>query len=180
MRIDVFSMTVGSNLTTLASPGLEIGCPATGFPKPVIQWYREGTPVKLGMMLNVDEGTGTLFILSISHRKGGTYTCVATNVLGSDSASSLITVLGMKIDIFLRFLPILWSYISYLLCFFVHLIGLSAITIIYQLLDVLSQLYGAHSKRCAYQKKRGLRGVLNMREKQILTSVIEIQKENWG
>ncbi|XP_068741513.1 hemicentin-1-like isoform X2 [Montipora capricornis] len=93
MRIDVFSMTVGSNLTTLASPGLEIGCPATGFPKPAIQWYREGTPVKLSMMLNVDEDTGTLFILSISHRKGGTYTCVATNVLGSDSASSLITVL---------------------------------------------------------------------------------------
>ena len=25
-----------------------------------------------------------------------------------------------------------------------------------------------------------LRGLLNMREKQILTSVIEIQKENWG
>ena len=24
------------------------------------------------------------------------------------------------------------------------------------------------------------RGLLNMREKQILTSVIEIQKENWG
>ena len=25
-----------------------------------------------------------------------------------------------------------------------------------------------------------LRGLLNMRKKQILTSVIEIQKENWG
>ena len=25
-----------------------------------------------------------------------------------------------------------------------------------------------------------LRGLLNMREKQILTSVIEVQKENWG
>ena len=25
-----------------------------------------------------------------------------------------------------------------------------------------------------------LRGLLNMREKQIITSVIEIQKENWG
>ena len=32
----------------------------------------------------------------------------------------------------------------------------------------------------AYQSKAFLRGLLNMREKQILTSITEIQKENWG
>ena len=46
------------------------------------------------MMLNVDEDTGTLFTLSISHRKGGEFTCKASNPLGSDSASSFVTVLG--------------------------------------------------------------------------------------
>ena len=97
MRIDIFAITVGSNLTTLASSGLEISCPATGFPKPVIQWYREGVPVQSGMMLNVDEDTGTLFTLSISHRKGGMFTCEASNTLGSDIASSVITVLGRNI-----------------------------------------------------------------------------------
>ena len=97
MRIDFFAITVGSNLTTLASSGLEISCPATGFPKPVIRWYREGVPVQSGMMLNVDEDTGILFTLSISHRKGGTFTCEASNTLGSDKASSVIAVLGRNI-----------------------------------------------------------------------------------
>lgn len=46
------------------------------------------------MMLNVDEDTGTLFTLSISHRKGGEFTCIASNALGLDSASSFVTVLG--------------------------------------------------------------------------------------
>ena len=95
MRIDFFAITIGTNLTTLASSGLEISCPASGFPTPVIQWYREGVPVQPGMMLNVDKDTGTLFTLSISHRKGGTFTCEASNALGSDSASSVVTVLGM-------------------------------------------------------------------------------------
>ena len=94
LRIDFFAITIGTNLTTLASSGLEISCPATGFPKPSIQWYREGVPLEPGMMLNVDEDTGTLFTLSISHRKGGTFTCKASNALGSDSASSFVTVLG--------------------------------------------------------------------------------------
>ena len=98
MRIGIFSMTIGSTLTTLASSGVEISCPATGFPKPIIQWYREGVPVESSMMLTIDEDTGTLFTLSISRRKGGTFTCEARNVLGSDSVSSHVKVLGMDIS----------------------------------------------------------------------------------
>ena len=97
MKIDFFAIKIGSNLTTLASSGLEISCPATGFPKPSIQWYREGSPVQPGMTLNVDEERGTLFTLSISYRKEGTFTCEARNALGSDSASSLVTVLGKTV-----------------------------------------------------------------------------------
>lgn len=108
MRIDIFSMTIGSNLTTLASSGVEISCPATGFPKPVIQWYREGVPVRSSMMLTIDEDTGTLFTLSISHRKGGTFTCEARNVLGSKSVSSHVIVLGMRMDISSDFLNTLF------------------------------------------------------------------------
>lgn len=98
MRIGIFSMTIGSNLTTLASSGVEISCPATGFPKPVIQWYRKDVPVESSMMLTIDEDTGTLFTLSISRRKGGTFICEARNVLGSDSVSSHVKVLGMDIS----------------------------------------------------------------------------------
>lgn len=94
LKIDFFAITIGTNLTTLASSGLEISCPVTGFPKPAIQWYREGVPVEPGMMLSVDEFTGTLFTLSISHRKGGTFTCKASNALGTDSALSFVSVLG--------------------------------------------------------------------------------------
>ena len=50
------------------------------------------------MMLNVDEDTGTLFTLSISHRKGGEFTCIASNALGLDSASSFVTVLGENVS----------------------------------------------------------------------------------
>lgn len=97
MNIDIFEIKIGSNLTTLASSGLEISCPTTGFPKPTIQWYREGVPVQLSLMLNVEEDTGTLYSLSISHRKGGRFTCEASNALGSVRASSFITVLGREI-----------------------------------------------------------------------------------
>ena len=37
-----------------------------------------------------------------------------------------------------------------------------------------------HLRTVPTNSKVFLRGLLNMREKQILTSVIEIQKENWG
>ena len=94
MEIDFFTITIGSNLTTLASSGLEIKCPAYGFPKPVIRWYRQGIPVEPGVTLKVDNDTGTLATLSIFHGKGGTFTCKATNVKGSVNASSVVTVLG--------------------------------------------------------------------------------------
>ena len=94
MAIDFLAITIGSNLTTLANSGLEISCPTTGFPKPFIQWYRDGNPVQPGMMLNVDQETGSLFTLSISYRKGGTFTCEARNALGSDRASSFLAVRG--------------------------------------------------------------------------------------
>lgn len=94
MTIDFLAITVGSNLTTLANSGLEISCPTTGFPKPSIQWYRHGNPVQPSMMLTVDQETGSLFLLSISYRKGGMFTCEASNALGSDRASSLVTVRG--------------------------------------------------------------------------------------
>lgn len=94
MAIDFLAITVGSNVTTLADSGLEISCPTSGFPKPFIQWYRHGNPVQPGMMLTVDQETGSLFILSISYRKGGMFTCEASNALGSDRASSLVAVRG--------------------------------------------------------------------------------------
>lgn len=116
MRIDFFAITIGTNLTTLASSGLEISCPASGFPKPTIQWYREGVPVEPSMMLNVDEDTGTLFTMSISYRKRGTFACKASNALGSVSASSFISVLGKKL-IFSSLLRWKWVFASNRTCF---------------------------------------------------------------
>ena len=94
LRVKHVAITIGSALTIMASSGIEVLCPAAGFPKPTIKWYRNDMLLSSGMEMVIDSESGKLTLVSISHRKSGTFTCVASNVLGNASASSEIRIVS--------------------------------------------------------------------------------------
>ena len=62
-----------------------ITCKSEGLPEPSYRITRDGTVVSTGKMY---------FISEAAMNDEGTYTCIATNKLGSDSASAYLAVTG--------------------------------------------------------------------------------------
>ena len=71
---------------------MQLSCPSDGAPKPVLTWLRNGEP--LTAENGVEENSAVLSITELSVDEQGRYTCTASNVLGSDSGSSYLSVLG--------------------------------------------------------------------------------------
>ena len=78
-------------------------CQATGEPVPTISWYFNGTPVDVTntmkyttsmMSLNTTTISNTLTIMSVESSDVGIYTCIAINVVSSDTISAILTVNG--------------------------------------------------------------------------------------
>ncbi|KAG6454119.1 hypothetical protein O3G_MSEX008521 [Manduca sexta] len=64
---------------------LMIKCRATGHPKPVITWKKDGKNIASGTpWYDIDE-QGTLLIKNVDMESSGTYVCQADNILGRDS-----------------------------------------------------------------------------------------------
>ncbi|KAK7078503.1 hypothetical protein SK128_000025, partial [Halocaridina rubra] len=74
-------------------------CPALGSPQPLITWTKDGSPLEglLGTGLDgrveLGDGGRRLRVLEALESDSGTYTCVAENLGGKDSAQYNITVL---------------------------------------------------------------------------------------
>lgn len=65
-------------------------CRATGEPKPVISWYRDGLPVVGSNRINISE-TGYLTIANLDRNSdSGLYTCVASSKTGKSTWSSFL------------------------------------------------------------------------------------------
>ena len=65
-------------------------CQASGQPTPTITWQKAFSPLPRKKTTAVN---GTLTISNIEKADGGAYACVATNLLGEDSAVAQVTVL---------------------------------------------------------------------------------------
>ena len=78
---------------------LTIHCPVKGIPKPEVSWKFEGKDIKQisGVNVMVDKSGGGLMIVEVNKLIAGKVSCVAKNILGSASASSLIKIQGNKI-----------------------------------------------------------------------------------
>ena len=78
-------------MTVKEKQNVTLPCKATGFPPPVITWYKDG--------YKIDEKTKHfnkrhLEIMNILYKEHGIYTCTAENLLGRVQLSVNITVNG--------------------------------------------------------------------------------------
>ena len=84
-----------SNFTTEERNNVSLPCYPTGFPTPVVTWYKNGEALD-GDQYNA--ATGLLTFSSILFADRGLYKCEARNFLGFDYATVEITVEGKVED----------------------------------------------------------------------------------
>ena len=77
-------VTIGASLTTLDGNNVTLKCEARGTPAPRLSWTKDGVAV--------EGGGDSLLIEDIQSDDTGSYTCTATNLLGSSSDTSIIAV----------------------------------------------------------------------------------------
>lgn len=84
---------------------------ATGYPKPEMMWYKDGSPVARVFRI----GRWALKFTKALSTDSGNYTCVATNILGSASHSWMLIVDGMLYSLYLfqLFLKKILQYFMY-------------------------------------------------------------------
>ena len=82
---------------------IQFVCQAIGVPVPYIRWYFNGVMVNLSdsskyinssMYLNKSIIESTLNIINAESSDVGTYTCEATNIIGIDNTSGVLSVNG--------------------------------------------------------------------------------------
>ena len=75
-----------------------IQCTFEGLPAPTVSWSRDGTMLTNGandITITTDNNSSTLTITTVTSGGAGNYTCMVSNILGSDMASSLLQVQGV-------------------------------------------------------------------------------------
>ena len=95
------------NQTVVRNEPVTLDCRAYGSPSPIIEWFKDGEPVKMGpqdptshRMLLPD---GSLFFLRAMQNKkeqdGGTYWCVASNSEGVARSKNATLDIACKFDV---------------------------------------------------------------------------------
>ncbi|XP_008419006.1 vascular endothelial growth factor receptor kdr-like isoform X2 [Poecilia reticulata] len=82
-----------TNLDVNSSRTLVLDCFASGVPRPLIRWYKNGVEVEESPGVSLREN-GTLIIERVKKDDEGRYECVAQNAEGFAKTSAVITVLG--------------------------------------------------------------------------------------
>lgn len=81
-----YRATIGSNITTVIGNNITFVCVAEGLPRPDVSWW------KGDLDLNVNE---TSYVVYASYTNAtGVYSCEASNLGGTFTTSSAVTVLG--------------------------------------------------------------------------------------
>uniref|UniRef100_A0A803V9X1 Myosin light chain kinase, smooth muscle n=1 Tax=Ficedula albicollis TaxID=59894 RepID=A0A803V9X1_FICAL len=85
-----------------ASEGQEIKFKSkvSGKPKPDVEWFKEGRPIKAGEDVEIydEDGIHCLWIKKACLRDSGSYSCTAVNPKGQTSSSWLLTVRRPKVE----------------------------------------------------------------------------------
>ena len=84
-------------------------CQATGEPVPFIEWYYNGAKVNttsflkysLSSPISPNYADSTLIVLNVTSMDTGTYTCNATNVVGSAVSKAQLRINGWHLFIFI-------------------------------------------------------------------------------
>ena len=70
----------------------KLSCRVEGVPEPDIQWEKDGVPVTNENFPNVIFAKDSLLLSGVSREDEGTWTCVASNIAGSDSISHQLAI----------------------------------------------------------------------------------------
>uniref|UniRef100_A0A8D0P964 Hemicentin-1 n=1 Tax=Sus scrofa TaxID=9823 RepID=A0A8D0P964_PIG len=73
---------------------VDLPCSAQGTPLPVITWFKGGSAVLTDGLQHISHPDGTLGIKQVTLSDAGVYTCVATNIAGSDETEITLHVQG--------------------------------------------------------------------------------------
>ena len=91
-----------TNQTINEGDNLVLACQVCGKPTPSITW--EGPPASTPLRadqrvrtVEKENGMARLEIVGIQQEEKGEYTCIATNAIGSQTSSALVTVRGMSV-----------------------------------------------------------------------------------
>lgn len=88
-----YTTKVGGTINGFPGTPITIKCIVTGEPSPIIKWLKDGVDVKLGPRTFIDTER-SLVISKTVRDDSGRYTCIATNLVGSDSADTAINMLS--------------------------------------------------------------------------------------
>lgn len=86
------SVTLVPTYTILSGRNASLDCGALGNPPPFVRWFQNAAPLSSGGRF-VIASNGSLLVVGVALRDAGNYTCMATNTLGSASATTALVVL---------------------------------------------------------------------------------------
>ncbi|XP_038063967.1 hemicentin-1-like isoform X2 [Patiria miniata] len=72
---------------------VELFCPAAGFPRPTVTWFKNGLPISTNELNQYITDQGSLVITFANEEDSGTYTCMVSNKAGSTELEISLYVL---------------------------------------------------------------------------------------
>ena len=86
-------MFIGDNLTALTNTSITIQCPTSGVPTPTVTWTKDGEQVP-GDDRYIVQDDGSLLISEAFEEDSAQYTCISDSIIGRDSVSSKVQIVG--------------------------------------------------------------------------------------
>ena len=86
-------MNIGDNVTAASDTNITIRCPVSGVPTPSITWMKDGKQLSPGDNV-VITSFNSLVITQTAAEDSAKYTCDVQSLAGSDTASSVVQILG--------------------------------------------------------------------------------------
>ena len=92
------TVTLPPSTVVTQGESLTLDCQPTGSPAPSVLWTRDGVEVEASESVTL-ASDGTLVISPVFTLDAGSYSCIASNTLGTTSAVTTLTVLGTYITV---------------------------------------------------------------------------------
>ncbi|CAD6197182.1 unnamed protein product [Caenorhabditis auriculariae] len=84
----------GPGLSVEKGHNINITCPVTGYPPPIVKWTKDGAPLELGA--NVELSKTTIQITNAEYKDGGKYSCEAINEYSANAKTSRLLLVIEK------------------------------------------------------------------------------------
>jgi hypothetical protein len=97
-----------SNVIVLHNEDAILECIITGYPKPQVEWYKDGTKITLTQNGQYSKyGASSLNVSGAQAADSGKYECV----MGTDRAEASLQVLGTNFQLFMFFIICMYRYL---------------------------------------------------------------------